>query len=131
MDTSALDGVELNPRLKGRLIDEQLISLIVEKLQSKFPALERSKYDVELVIYLCNIIENIISDNGIKTKDKPDYKLNLALSIFTRLNFGKPEDKQFLIDTVHSIHNLGLIKKIPFFKKVKSSIIRWIKNKLA
>ena len=131
MDTSALDAVELNPRLKSQLVDDQLISLIVEKLQSKFPALERSKYDVELVIYLCNLIENIIFDNNIKTKDKSDYKLNLAVSIFTRLNFGKPEDKQFLRDTIHSIHALGLIKKIPFFKKVKSSIIRWLKNKLA
>lgn len=131
MDTSALDAVELNPRLKSRLIDEQLITLIVDKLQSKFPALERSKTDVELVIYLCNLIENICFDNNIKTKEKPDYKLNLALSIFTRLNFSKPEDKQFLIDTIHSIHNLGLIKKIPFLKKVRASIIKWIKNKLA
>lgn len=131
MDTSSLDAVELNPRLKGKLIDEQLISVIVEKLQNKFPALERSKNDVELVIYLCNLIENIVFDNNIKTKDKPDYKLNLAVSIFQRLNFGKPEDKQFLIDTIHSIHTLGLIKRIPFFKKVKASIVKWIKNKLA
>jgi len=132
MDLSALTNVDMLSRISQVVTDEEIIRNISELIQSRFPALERMKGDVELIIFICNLIENICFDNGIKKSPaKPNYKLELAVSVFQRLGLVKnQEDKIQLENAIHSIHALGQIKKIPFFKKLIAAIRRWIQKKL-
>jgi len=132
MDLSALTNVDMLSRINQLVTDEEIIRNICDLIQTRFPNIERMKGDVELIIFICNLIENICFDNGIKkSQAKPNYKLDLAIAIFQRLGIIKnQEDRQQLENAIHSIHSLGQIKKIPFFKKLIAAIKRWIQKKL-
>jgi hypothetical protein len=60
-----------------------------------------------------------VFENNIKSKYKPKgYKLQIAQTVFERLNWTKADDKDFLNNAIAFLHSSGRIKKISFVKRM-------------
>jgi hypothetical protein len=90
----------------------------VEKVKN-IPQYEKLQRNLDLVLLICDIIENLTFENNIKSKYKPKgYKLQIALNVFERLNWSKPEDKDYLTNSINFLHSSGRIRRISFIKRV-------------
>ena len=98
-----------------------LCMAIVAKVQEieKYGAL---KFDNELLIFVCNCIENAL--------DVKMDKKTLALQIYEELFEISPDDKAILSSSIDFLCNNKLVKKMPTVKKVASIIWHWGKGKL-
>lgn len=118
MDVTNLEFISITPSLKNHLVEQKIIEIVVEKVKN-IPQFEKLKMNVDLVLYVCNIIENICFSNNINSKYKPKgYKLTIAQSVFERLGWTKQEDKDFLLNTITFLHNSKKIKTISLLKRV-------------
>jgi hypothetical protein len=118
MDVNSLDFISITPSLKNHLVEQKIIEIVVEKVKA-IPQFEKLKMNVDLVLYVCNIIENICFSNNINSKYKPKgYKLQIAQTVFERLSWTKPEDKDFLLNTITFLHNSKKIKTISMIKRI-------------
>jgi hypothetical protein len=118
MDVNSLEFIGVTPNLKNHIIENKIIEIIVEKVRA-VPQFETLKRNMDLVLFICDIIENLVFENNIKSKYKPKgYKLQIAQTIFDRLSWNKPEDKDFLNNAVAFLHSSGRIRKISFVKRI-------------
>lgn len=118
MEASTLDFIVVTPSLKNHVIEHGIVDLCVEKIRH-IPQFEKLQRNMDLVLYLCDIIENLVFENDIKSKyKKKGYKLDIALTVFEKLGWVKPEDKDFLVNAINFLHTSGRIRKIPFFRRL-------------
>ena len=106
---------------------EKIKKLVVEKL-SEIPTLNNLKLagqiDSELVIYVCNCIENSVKkEYGIDKKELVVEILSSVIQIDDREKNALRESVQFLFEN-------SLIKKIPILKKARLGVLGWIKKKI-
>lgn len=97
-----------------------LLKLVTEKIRL-IPNYEILKNEIELVLLVCNIIENIVKKNN---KTKIDKK-QLVIDIFTTV-FGNQIDILSLKITIDFLFNNKLIKQISLKKYIKSKSLYFI-----
>ena len=97
-----------------------LLKLVTEKIRL-IPNYEILKNEIELVLLVCNIIENIVKKNK---KTKIDKK-QLVIDIFTTV-FGNQIDILSLKITIDFLFNNKLIKQISLKKYIKSKSLYFI-----
>lgn len=118
MDANTLDFIAVTPTLKNHIIENKIIEIIIEKVRN-IPQFEKLQRNLDLVLFICDIIENLVFENNVKSKYKPKgYKLQIAQTAFERLNWTKPEDKDFLNNAISFLHSSGRIKKISFINRI-------------
>lgn len=118
MEASILEFIKITPTLKNHIVENKIVEIIVEKVRS-IPQFEKLQRNMDLVLFICDIIENLVFENNIKSKHQPrGYKLVIAQTVFERLNWTKADDKDFLNNAVSFLHSSGRIKKVPFVKRV-------------
>jgi len=119
----------VKPKNKIRLLTKKnkIKALVLEKLQ-EIPEINKLKsgnyVDQELVIFICNSIENII---------KKDYGIDKKLFVCEIINeiFNLTEiEKNVLHESIQFIFDNGLIRKIPTSKKTGKIIWNYIKRKV-
>ena len=93
-------------------IEKQLIATLENRIRS-LPNFQELKLNPELVLYACNLIENIV-----KRKYKIDKK-NLCVNVLTSIFAFTDADKKSCGEIVEFLHSTGQIKKATFWKKVK------------
>jgi len=95
MEISTLDLINVTPTLKNHIIENKIIEVIIDKVRN-IPQFEKLQRNMDLVLYICDIIENLVFENNLKSKHRPKgYKLQIALLVFERLNWNQPQDKDF------------------------------------
>ena len=118
MDVNSLEFIGVTPTLKNHIIENKIIEIIVEKVRN-IPQYDKLQRNMDLVLFICDIIENLVFENNVKSKYKPKgYKLQIAQTAFDRLSWTKPEDKDFLNNAVSFLHSSGRIRKISLFKRL-------------
>jgi hypothetical protein len=112
----------LKLKSEGDLINE------VTSLLNQIPNVAAVCKDPEVVLYLCNLLENN-SYCGNKKIDKKALAIKIIVMLNPSLNNNADMDNiGALIDFLHSNKK---IKKLSDLKKVASTAFSWIKKKLA
>lgn len=111
-----LDNVDLSPALHNHIVLNNLVQEIAKKVQS-MPQYEKLARNIDLVLYICNLIEELVYINSIKNQPK-GFKRDLAYRVFEIIKFNKPEDKDFLNNSIDFLWSSERIKKVKLSKKL-------------
>ena len=115
MNVSSLEHVDKTSKLHSYFGVNSIIDIVVAKIK-EIPQHERLGRSIDLIRFICLQIENLVKDN--KIVGEKGFKLDIAVKIFERLGFIKPEDKEFLINSFNYLHSSGGIKEVKLIKKV-------------
>lgn len=122
METNSIDFVSTTPSLHTYIVVNKLVEIIAERIKA-LPNYQNLRLSLDLVLLICNMIENLCFENNIKAKDQPhNFKRDLALNVFKHLDWVKEEDKQFLLNSIQFLWSSGRIKKISFWKRLWSRL---------
>jgi hypothetical protein len=108
------------------------ISKIIEdvcKTLSELPDFNtKLRLDPEIIVYCCNIVEQLI-----KKEDKQEiHKLDLVSTILTKAwDIKEDSELDLIIKQIKFVCNNNQVKKISKSKKIKKYIKDWIIKKLA
>jgi hypothetical protein len=111
-----LDNVEISPALHSHIVVNKIVEEIVKKVQL-MPQYEKLARNIDLVLYICNLIEELVYSNGVKNQPK-GFKRDLALRVFELIKFNKQEDKDFLFNSIDFLWTSGRIRKIKAVKRL-------------
>jgi hypothetical protein len=118
MESNSIDFVSQTPSLHSFVVVNKIVEIIADRIKS-IPNYQSLRLSLDVVLLICNCIENLVYENGIKAKDQPHhFKKDLALNVYKHLDWIKDDDKQFLVNSIQFLWSSGRIKKIPFVKRV-------------
>ena len=120
--------VYLHPKnkLKELARKTELFNIIVEKIEG-IKDFNSLKFDNELLVFVCNCIEN-----GLHNKNKK-YKLDkklLCLEIYQKVFTLTEKEKEQISNSIEFLCQNKMIDIIPIFKKYGTIFIHYIKSKL-
>lgn len=103
---------------------------ILDRITNLPEPIRRDKFNMELILMICLMIEQKINNKDKKDKLKIDKKL-IAVQVIQSL-FGqlRPEDIKTITDHIEYLHDHGEIVKIPWWKLVPAFIVDWLAKKL-
>lgn len=106
-------------------------SQILDKITSLPEAIRKDRFNMELLLMICLMIEHKIDNHGKKDKMKIDKKL-VAVQIMTSL-FGQmnPGELKTITDHIEYLHDNGQITKYPWYKTASAAVADWFRKKLA
>lgn len=122
--------VKLKNTLKHLDLEKQLVDNIDKRIKN-LPDYQKLRLNPELILLVCNLVENAVFDKKKKKKkiikvDKKDLVIRVLNSIF---DYAEPEKK--IVDTqIEFFYTNDDIKKVSFLKKCLSLAFEWIKKKL-
>ena len=128
MESNTVDFVNPTPSLHSFIVYNKIIEIISERIKH-IPNYETLRLSLDLVLLICNMIENLCHENNINSKNQEkNFKREIALTVYKFLNWTGNDDKQFLLNSIQFLWSSGRIKKIKFYKriwcKVKNFIIK-------
>ena len=126
MNVSSLDLVDKTNNLHAFFGVNSIIEIVVEEIK-KIPQYERLCRSIDLVLQICQLIENLAYDN--KVKGEKGFKLEIACKVFEKLGFNKPDDKEFLIQSIKFLHSSDRIKKVKLIKKAWRFLKKFVLKK--
>lgn len=103
---------------------------ILERITNLPEPIRRDKFNMELILMICLMIEQKIDNQGKKEKLKIDKKV-LAIQVLQSL-FGqfKPDDIKTITDHIEYLHDHGEIVKIPWWKLIPACVWEWLAKKV-
>ena len=100
-----------------------IVNAILDKVKA-FEGVGNLKLENELLVFVCNCIENLVIDKSI---DKKSVVLEIYDQLFGALT---PIEKALLSSSIDFMCNNSLIQKVPVFKKYTTIIQKYLKTKL-
>ena len=128
MNVSSLEHVAKTKNLHSFYGINAIVDIIVTKVK-EIPQFERLGRSIDLVLMICEHIENLVSDNDVN--GEKGFRADIALKGFERLGFIKAEDKEFLINSINFLHSCRRIKKVKLIKKVFGFVKKLFVKKLS
>jgi hypothetical protein len=118
LKTSSLDNIKFKNSMKSHMTDANIVAWIVSKVQ-EIENLEALKYNGELVLYVCSVIECACLENKIKTD-----KLELFIQVYDKVFEMSVQDKVVVTQMLDFLHKNNLIKglKYPIFNFLKKGL---------
>lgn len=118
LKTSSLETIKFKNSMKSHMTDANIVVWIVEKVQ-QIENLEALKYNGELVLYICSVIECACLENKIKTD-----KLDLFIQVYDKCFEMSVQDKVVVTQMLDFLHKNGLIKglKYPILNFLKKGL---------
>jgi len=120
-----LSYIKTKNSLNIACVKSDLCNAIVTRVQS-IDNFQELKFDNELLIFVCNCVENTVSSSGKKKIDKK----TLVIDIFKKLFEISDEDEGIISKSINFLCDNSLVEKIPSIQKYSSIITNYIKNKL-
>jgi hypothetical protein len=104
---------------------------ILERITNLPDVIRKDKHNMELLLMVCNMVENSITNTGKKEKLKIDKK-GLAIQVLNSL-FGdlSPSDIETISKNIEYLHDNSQIEKFSALVVVTSTVVSWLKKKLA
>ena len=118
-----LSFVENKNRLSRLELENKIVQYVMTRIQT-LPDQQALKNDPELVLLVCNLIENSIS------KEDKINKKEVVLNIMTRLFTLSPQEKSQASNIIEFLWENKQIVKISFFKKIFKLFVNYLKKKL-
>jgi hypothetical protein len=113
--------------LKNSLVKDQRVAdlnIVVKDKIASLPPNVSYKNNTELILYVCKLVENVVSKkDGLNKKD-------LVISILKPLLGLNDAEVKLTGEIIEFLHSNGLIQRIKQVKKIKSSIVSWFKKKV-
>lgn len=116
-------GLSLKNTLKAHIKFHEILNDITKIIKS-IHAVEDLKHDPELLLLICNLIENTMTNN----KSKLDKK-ELALSIHDNIFNDTDDEKADLRRKIQFFYDNNKIKKQKWYKLVMTYSLDWIKRR--
>jgi hypothetical protein len=110
--------------IKQRKDKSDIVSVVIQEL-GKIELKDDDKYSIELLKYVCNLVEHLITKKG----SKIDKKKLVIESIDKMISLNDLE-KEILGNSIQFLYDNKEINKISVAKKVKGAVFGWIKKKL-
>lgn len=122
MEANSIDFISTTPSLHSFVVLNKTVEIIAERIKA-LPNYNSLRLSLDLVLLICNMIENLCYENDIKAKDQPaNFKRDIAINVYRHLEWMKEDDKQFLLNSIQFLWSSGRIKKISFWKRVWSRL---------
>ena len=121
-----MESIKLNDKLKHLEKIAELSKAIIAKIIS-LPDLPDLKLDLDIILYICNIMENEIKQNSVKSIDKK----SLVVSILSKIHPHTPIELALLNKHIEFLHSNKLINKITKLEKSGSQLFQWALKKIA
>jgi hypothetical protein len=121
-----MDKIKENDKIKHLNKLSELSKSIIVKIQA-MPDLPDLKLDLDVILYVCNLIENNIKQNENKSIDKKKIVIDIIQKC-TPLNAPEVIILNKMIEFLHSNH---LIQKISKIEKTSSKLFNWALKKIA
>ena len=120
MQSSTIDFVENTGNLNNHILINRIVELIVNDVKSipEFIKLQRS---MDLVLRICLLIENLVFENGVKSKER-GFKKDIAIKVFNTLGWSTAEHLDFLAQSIEFLHSSDKIRKVKLIKRVWSAL---------
>jgi hypothetical protein len=114
---------------KNSLYDDIKKNVIIQKIileVQKLPEYSKYRTDLELISYIVNQVENMITK-----KKQGALKKEIVLAIFQKLFNITPQEIKLLSDCIDYLGNNKQIKKLSIYKKYLKPIGKYIIKKFA
>jgi hypothetical protein len=119
----SLKHIKLKRGLKTLGLEKKLFDTINERIH-ELPEYNTLRLNVELILLVCNLVENGYS------KDIKKNKKELVVKILNEIfQYNNTEVKQ-LDETIQFLFDTGKIKKVMFIKKLIAYLVDWFKRKI-
>lgn len=112
MNNTTLEFVEPTISLRKFVIESKIIDTVVNEIKL-IPNYETLRLSLDLALHICNLIEALVEENGIKA-DKQQMYIKVAI----KLGWTRPDDETFIKNSISFLHNSKSIKKVPLLKKL-------------
>ena len=121
-----MEKIKENDKIKHLNRLSELSKGVIEKVQA-MPDLYELKLDLDIILYVCNIIENNIKQNETKSIDKKKIVVDIIQKC-TPLN---PPEVLILNKMIEFLHSNHLIQKVSKIEKTGSKIFNWALKKIS
>ena len=126
MEANSIDFITPTPTLHSFLVTNKIVEIIVNRIK-EIPNHHQLRLSLDMVLFICNMIENLVYENDVKAKDQDkNFKREIALNVYKFLEWTKDDDKQFLFNSIQFLWSSGRIKKISFCKRLWSKVRRFL-----
>ena len=119
-----MDLVKLKKKLKNLDRLGELTKQTTDKIHS-MPNYQELKNDLEVILYVCTIVENEIKQNKTKSYDKKQIVIDMLQRVFNYL----PDELIFISKHIDFLHINDLIKKVSDCEKAGNKVFNWFLKK--
>jgi hypothetical protein len=120
-----MDKITPNEKIK-RLEKIADLSKAIEAKIKLLPDLPDLKFDPDIILYVCSVIENNIRQNETKTIDKK----SIVIGILQKCHTFTPPELIILNKMIEFLHSNHLIKTITMVEKNGSKFLNWMIKKI-
>lgn len=118
MESNTIDFISPTPSLHSFVVINKIVEIIAQRIKA-LPNYQSLRLSLDVVLLICNLIENLTYENDIKPKDQErNFKREIALNVYKHLEWVKDDDKQFLLNSIQFLWSSGRIKKLVWWKRV-------------
>ena len=120
--------IEFKNTVKAHIKQSAIVNDVVKTLSELPDFNTKLKFDPEIIVYCCNIVEQLI-----KKEDKQEInKLDLVTTILTKAwEIKEDSELDLIIKQIKFVCNNNQVKKISKSKKYKKYIKDWIIRRLS
>jgi hypothetical protein len=127
MESSTIDYIDNTSNLNNYILINRIVELIVADVKS-IPEYHKLQRSMDLVLRICLLIENLVFENGVKSKEQ-GFKKGIAVKVFKCLGWESPEALDFLAQSIEFLHSSEKIKRVKLVKRIWSFVKRaFVKN---
>ena len=124
-ENNMLGKIKQNDKVKHLVKLAELSKSIVAKIQA-MPELQEVKFDLDVILYVCDIIENNIKQTETKSIDKKQ----IVISILQKCNPFTAPELIILNKMIEFLHSNHLIKKVTKLEKTGNKFFSWALKKI-
>ena len=107
---------------KHVMLKNELIAFIITEIQ-KIPNYQELKNNLELIRFVCNMLENLITNNK-ENIDKKQTVIEIISQLFCSFS---EDDKKAISNQVQFLFDNKFIKKVSNIKKFKKKVLSCVK----
>jgi hypothetical protein len=119
-ETNPLPNVKIKNSIKIFTKTNILVDKLIKHIQT-IPNYQNLKNDLELLEYICQMIEQLIKKGNRKKQNKIDKK-QLVINVLQQLFQLNPTEIQIVDKTIEYFVSNGIVKKKTIFKKLFSCL---------
>jgi hypothetical protein len=128
MNSNTLEFISPTPHLKSFVVLNRIVEIVVADIKS-IPEYQKLQRNMDLVLRICEIIENLVYENGIKGQSK-GFKKDLAIKVFDKLGWNTPEHHDFLENAIMFLWSSGRIEKVKLMRRIWGWVCRLFQKKV-
>ena len=123
-----LPKIKFKNTLKAHVIEQKLFNLITCELKG-IPNIAEIQHNIELVEYVCNLIENSVKKNNRKSKSRVDKK-KVVIRIFQSF-FGLDDRQVEILDgQIDYLYQNGQIARLPLSQRLYAIVKNFFLTKI-